>query len=637
MNTARPLSIGLISMPWMSPNIPSIQLATLGNALAAEGIQSRSYEFFLDYAAAIGLNLYNRLCEAGQFIDEYLFATHYYRSEASNDLSDFLRHRPSIGYGSEELEDQVIQAVDLVTSAFLVRLAEDTDWSGYDAVGFSLTISQTASSMALARLIKLKHPRLPIIFGGSSCAGVMGPSLMKICPYIDVVVSIEGELVLPELLRRIAHDGDIGDLKGISWRAGTEVITNPRSDTLYNYSESHHPLKFDAYFERKEDLGCSDRIETWLPFESSRGCWYGETNQCLFCGLHEIMEYRCRGWDSVLSELEHWSAQYKVSRFFSVDLIMPVSYYDSLLPEIKRRGHKWQIFYEIKANVRRSHVEALAAAGVRWIQPGIESLDSTILKLMNKGATVAQNIQLLKWCEELGIRVTWNIITGIPLEDPASYPRMKDLIRNLYHLFPPSGTSPFSLHRFSPYFSEPDRYQLKSRGAHPLYQYIFPVGQDLLDDLVYYHKYDVEQPVAPREYTLPVTEAVSEWKTAFSRKAKLAVGDVYDGSASILDTRWSATPTVYSLNQSEHTLYGFLDEAKPKHTLWERFSDVHPQAARQIAAAGGVQVLLSTWESRGLIVSIENRWLALGVSYTREGVAYRNAAVRAAAPIPYLK
>jgi ribosomal peptide maturation radical SAM protein 1 len=629
--------MALISMPWMSPNIPSIQLATLGSALAAEGIQSQAYEFFLDYAAAIGLNLYNRLCETGQFIDEYLFATHYYRSETGNDLSDFLRHRPSIGYGSEELEDQVIQAVDLVTSSFLVRLAEDTDWSGYNAVGFSLTISQTASSMALARLIKLRHPGLPIIFGGSSCAGVMGPSLMKICPYIDVVVSIEGELVLPELLRRIALNVDISDIKGISRRVGSEVITNPRSETLYNYSESHHPLKFDAYFERKKNLGCSDRIETWLPFESSRGCWYGETNQCTFCGLHEIMQYRGRPWDSVLSELEHWSAQYNVNRFFSVDLIMPVRYYDSLLPEIKRRGHKWQIFYEIKANVRRSHVEALAAGGVRWIQPGIESLDSTTLKLMKKGVTVIENIQLLKWCEEFGIRVTWNIITGIPMEDPTSYPRMKDLIKNLYHLFPPSGTSTFSLHRFSPYFTEPERYQLKSRGAHPLYQYIFPVGQDLLDDLVYYHKYDVEQPVAPREYTLPVTEAVVGWKEAFRRKAKLAVGDVYDGRASILDTRWSPTPTVYSLSIAEHTLYRFLDESKPKHTLWERFSDAHPEAAKEIADAGGIQDVLSEWESSGLIVGIENRWLALGVSYTREGVAHRNAVGRAVAPIPYLK
>ena len=633
---AKNLSIALISMPWMSPNIPSIQLATLSNALKQKGIESHSYEFFLDYAAVIGLNLYNKLCEAGQFIDEYLFATHYYRVEKGNDLSEFLRYRPSLGYDSEELEEQIILALDLTTAEYLERIAESTDWSQYNAVGFSLTISQTAASMALARLIKIKFPDLTVIFGGSSCAGPMGTALMRICPYVDVAVAIEGELVLPEIIRRLGEKKDITDLKGISWRENGEVKVNAPAEGTYSYTEFPQPLNFDSYFERKEKLDLNDKIETWLPFESSRGCWYGEKNQCAFCGLHEIMKFRGRNWSSVLNEMEYWFEKYAINRFFSVDLIMPLTYYDTLLPEISKRKHSWRIFYEIKANVKKAQVKKLAEAGVRWIQPGIESLDSGILKLMEKGVTTSQNIQLLKWCEELGIRVTWNIISGIPKEDPVAYSKMEELIPKIYHLMPPSGVSPFSLHRFSPYFKNPGQYGIKSLGANSLYKYIFPEAEEHLNDLVYYHQYGfVDQPPS-KEYTHSFAEAVSEWKKAWHNRCKLALGDVHDGLACIMDTRHTATPKIYPLNEPEFILYKYLDEAKLEKTLWRTFSETHPETASEIEKNGGIEKILTAWDQKGLIVNLDNKWLALAISYTKEGIASRNLLSKIATPIPYL-
>ena len=473
----------------MSPSIPSIQLATLGDALKREGIAAHSHELFLDYAASIGVGLYNRLSDAGRFIDEYIFASQYFREETGNDLREFRKHRRRFGLASRDLEEQVLDALAFLTDDFLHGFATRIDWSQYDAVGFSLTISQTASSMALARLIKLRFPELPIIFGGSSCAGPMGAAQLRICPYIDVVVRVEGESVLPELVRRLASGDPLDDLRGISFRRADHSLQSTSGDSPYSYVDRQQSLNFDAYFERKKQLGLDDSVETWLPFESSRGCWYGEKQQCTFCGLHEIMQYRGRNWESVISELEYLSEKHDINRFFSVDLIMPLSFYDTLLPEIARRGHDWSLFYEIKANVKRTHVEKLAAGGVRWIQPGIESLDTEILKLMKKGVSAVQNIQLLKWCTEFGIRVTWNVITGIPGEDPDAYIEMKKIMPLLYHLSPPSSSSPFQLHRFSPYFDRPQQYGLESLGAHAIYQYIFPIPKNDLDELVYHHSY----------------------------------------------------------------------------------------------------------------------------------------------------
>jgi len=630
------LTVGLISMPWMSPSIPSIQLATLSADLALAGIATEVHELFLDYAATIGVDLYNKLSDAGRFIDEYIFARHYFREETGNALQEFRRHRPRFGLRTREQEDQVLDALDYVTHDFLHNLAAHTNWSRYAALGFSLTISQTAASMALARLIKLRFPELPILFGGSACAGPMGTALLRICPYIDVVVRVEGEGLLPELVRRLAAERPLDDLPGISFRSQEQVVKSTPAGTPVRALDSRPPLQFDAYFARKQRLGLTEVVKTWLPFESSRGCWYGEKQQCTFCGLHEIMEYRGRTWEAVLAELELWSEKYDIQRFFSVDLIMPLSFYETLLPEIQARGHNWSLFYEIKANVRRIHVERLASGGVKWIQPGIESLDSEILKLMKKGVSAVQNIQLLKWCAEFGIRVTWNIISGIPGERPESYADMAKMIPWLYHLYPPSGASPFQLHRFSPYFDHPEDYGLTSGGANTLYQSIFPVPQADLDDLVYHHTYTLDRPEPLEVYTRSVVEAISAWQKAFQRPARLELSDVSDGGAWILDTRASVDPVHYRLTAAEFCFYRYLEEAKPEKTGWTQFVAEQPQAADEIEQVGSVHALLATWEEHGLIIRCDGKLLALAIRYDDRAVRGREHYEALASPIPYL-
>ena len=82
------------------------------------------------------------------------------------------------------------------------------------------------------------------------------------------------------------------------------------------------------------------------------------------------------------------------------------------------------LFYEVKANLRLQQVALLAAAGIDRIQPGIESLSDHVLKLMRKGTTALQNVQLLKWCREHGVKAEWNVLYGFPGELPEDYEAM---------------------------------------------------------------------------------------------------------------------------------------------------------------------------------------------------------------------
>ncbi len=638
MKTSNERLVGLISMPWVSTAMPSIQLAVLAAALTQEGITSESHELFLDYAARIGLDLYDTLSMSGGMVEEWLFAQHYFGPETGDTLAEFRNQcrvpRLRLRLGSDVSKEQIFDALFPVTANFLQELVTEIDWSRYDILGFSLTAWQLGPSMALARLIKKQYPGITIVFGGSQCAGPMGSAIMRICPYADLVVRVEGEPVLPELVRRIRNHQNLDDLPGTSWRDDDGNVVNNPKGLLHTDTNNRPHLRFDAYFDRLERLGIREQVNIWLPFESSRGCWYGQKTQCTFCGVQDI-EYRCSEWQHVLAELEDWYQSYGIKQFFATDLIIPRDFFNTLLPEIARRGHDWLFYYEVRADLKRTQVEALATAGVRWILAGIESLDQEILELMKKGVSPLQNIQLLKWSEEMSICVMWNFIFGFPGESAAAYTRIAEQIPLLFHLMPPMGGGPFLLHRFSLYFDHPERFGIEKLGPYPFYKYVFPVSAADLEDLAYFHRYTVKDSMSPsRVYMQPVEQAVRDWKAARKRGAVLAFYSSRDGGIEIVDTR-ILPETLYRLTSDEACLYRFLESARLEETLVTSFHRAHPTEAQSLVEKGGIETLLDDWRRSGLVISDHGRVLALAVNASEISKYQPDDAAEACLPFPY--
>jgi ribosomal peptide maturation radical SAM protein 1 len=608
--------VGLVSLPWMSPALPSIQLATLASALERDGIVSDVHELYVDYAARIGLNLYNTIGNMLGYFPEWVFSRHYYGPDQGDDLSAMIAQNPLAEISWPGFADVLPDALEPITNDFLDDAVEAVDWSLYDILGCSLTISQLGASMAFSRRIKLRYPDIAIVFGGSQCAGPMGRAILRICPYVDAVVQVEGELVLTDLVRRLRASESLEGLPGVCYRAGNgEVVSGP-SNGLYRGTSERLPLSYDAYFRRLIRLGLLNKMRPWLPFEGSRGCWYGQKIQCTFCGLHEIMEFRAWSPDAVLGELERLFARYGIGRFYAMDLILPREYLRTLLPEIASRGHDWIFFWEIKANMRREELEVLAAAGVRWIQPGIESLDADLLKLMKKGVSPLQNVLLLKWCQELGIFCGWNLLFGLPGETAASYERMAAMIPKLHHLKPPSGGGQFQLHRFSPYFDHPEQFGIRWTGAHPMYRYAFPVPQSDLDELIYLHDFAFIGDTHAVDSSI-VESAVREWRRAYQRGAVLTITVHADHSCRIEDTRdVDAPPRVHDLDAHETALYLSLDAGVRSSLAEESFRTACPEASRALERRGPVASLLERWLRDDLVLAVDGRLVSLGVRPT---------------------
>lgn len=439
----------------------------------------------------------------------------------------------------------------------------------------------------------------------------MGCALMELCREVDVVVHGEAEAVVGALVEAIAGRRNPASVPGISYRQAGAVHTNARS-ALHKLERKRGLLDFSSYFARVKHSKILTEHGVWVPFESSRGCWYGEKAQCTFCGLNEIIAYRERGSDGLLGELEHYADRYGVRNFFAVDLIMPRSFFSEFLPAVETADKGWTIFYEIKSNMRRVEIEQLSRAGVRWIQPGIESLDDHVLKIMRKGVSAAHNVQTLRLAQEQQVVASWNLITGFPREAASSYFSMAELFPKLHHLEPPVGLGDFEVHRFSPYFENPERLGVHLLGAFPTYRQVYPVEQSLLDRLVYRYAYELIEEPDPRlnQSRAAVRAAIEAWRTASKRQAGFSFTPT-DGGGLLRDSRTEGAYREITISAPQAALLDFLDEMRPAQRLAEGFAAHDRASFLAIERDSGLSDLIERWKDQAILIELSGYILAL--------------------------
>jgi len=143
------------------------------------------------------------------------------------------------------------------------------------------------------------------------------------------------------------------------------------------------------------------------------------------------------------------------------------------------------IFYEVKADLSEQDMAVLAKARVTRIQPGIESLATSTLKLMKKGTSAIQNVNFLKMAADYGVQPFWNLLVGFPGEGADVYKRYTEFLPSLVHLEPPSGVYPVRFDRYSPYHTQAKSYGLD---LHPMefYSFVYPFDESSLVDFAYY-------------------------------------------------------------------------------------------------------------------------------------------------------
>jgi ribosomal peptide maturation radical SAM protein 1 len=247
---------------------------------------------------------------------------------------------------------------------------------------------------------------------------------------------------------------------------------------------------------------------------------------------------------------------------------MDMRYFSEFLPKLSASGLDLRLFYETKSNLKRWQVRSLRDAGVVYIQPGIESLSTSILRLMRKGVTALQNIRLLKWCAEFGIHAYWNVIYGFPGEPPEEYNRMADLMKSLGHLEPPSLIR-LGIERFSPYHQRPQNFNLEITGPRPYYRFAYPCDEAALYDLAYSFDYRYADSQRPETYIGPIKQTIEEWRSNYDAGRSSLQYRKGPGFLIINDRRANLKPYDYRLGRIESSIYLACDGGATPKAIWE--------------------------------------------------------------------
>lgn len=624
-------TVALVYTPWGSFTRGSIALGILKQCVRSAGCSADVYYLNIDFAQKIGLQRYDHIARNSVLSAEWFFSRalsasagqelkndwHALKSTAegcrlANELTNLLG-------GSEEL---CIGLAGQIVPEFIEESLANIAWEKYDVIGFSVTFAQTQASLLLAQRLKQKYPEKMIVFGGANVDAGMGLQLLRAFPWIDYVVHGEAEESFPELLRNLFAGKRFHPVSGVSFRDGDRIVAGDHTaQPLARMDDSPVP-DYSDYIAAVKNAGIPAKFQVKLPFESSRGCWWGAKHHCAFCGLNrDSMAFRKKSPARVYDEILHLSREYECNKFYAVDNILDMLYFTELLPRLAERNLDLSIFYEVKANLSREQVRMLAASGIKAIQPGIESFNSELLRDMNKGVTAIQNIQLLKWCREEGIDVVWNILYGFPGEQARHYAGMPELLRSIAHLQPPLSVSPVIVERFSPYHSQREKYKLKLKAA-KVYSLLYPSEKMDLESFAYYFDTISDEAAdSSSDYIAPMLAVCSKWKAApatFVYEKGEGFSVLYDNRPLAPDAPAATRRIVLRGVQAD--IYAFCD----KHRSFKSILESCNKSGKSIDESR-LRDLLQVLVANKLMFEENDHYLALAVRKPRF-MAFRSAA-----------
>jgi ribosomal peptide maturation radical SAM protein 1 len=444
------------------------------------------------------------------------FPEWFFRQAAFPELPDnageyFARYFPAHDAAAERFRRAVLdrrQSIDLLLDAVIDRYG----LAAADVVGMTSMFFENNAVFAMARKLKERRPGIVTVMGGATCESPAGEEFERHVEALDYVCSGPALKSFPRLLGNLLRgEPRLNDrIDGVFSKANQGRGVGPIGEDL----DINAPVELDyePFLAALRESFPGHEIKAVLPFETSRGCWWGEHSHCTFCGLNKTtMGYRAMRPDLAV-ELIRSLFKYadRAAVLMCVDNILQRQYVKDVFPYLATPP-ALAIFYQLKANLTEREVAALAGARVKAITPGFESLSTATLKLMDKGVTAFHNLQVMKYCALHDVYPGWNLLVGSPGEGEETYEKYMRDLPALVHLPAPQGLFSIHFNRYSPYFVKAREYGLD---LEPLdfYEMVYPFGAAAIANIAY--------DFADRNLDAPYLEALGRWIDRLQEKLR---------------------------------------------------------------------------------------------------------------------
>lgn len=245
----------------------------------------------------------------------------------------------------------------------------------------------------------------PIILGGAGFS-IMPKQILNYL-HADMGIQGEGEMIFPELLRRIQSGKDYGSLPGLI-RPGVSTLLQ-RS---FHRNLDALPLPDPALLTRT----LSGAKDAPVPIQTRRGC----PMSCSYCSTPTIEGkiVRWRSPESIVEWMTRWVEQ-GFKRFYFVDntFNLPLFYASQLCQKIISAGidAQWRCIL-FPGGITPGLIELLAKAGCTEVSLGFESGSGHVLRRMHKHFETGEVRRASDLLRQHGIRRMGFLLLGGPGE-----------------------------------------------------------------------------------------------------------------------------------------------------------------------------------------------------------------------------
>ncbi len=453
---------------------------------------------------------------------------------------DLLRICYTYGDSKRDISPEEYALLQSRCKSFLKKMTEIVVSHRPKIIGFSNAFPSINALIALAKEIRKRLPDSIYVIGGTNCDGEIGVEIANSVEVFDYVFQGEADSAFPEFCHDYLENDVLPSTKLIDCGLQHDLDMVPIPDHGDFLEQCDMPIR-----------------EISLSFESSRGCWWGQKRQCKFCGESKASNgFRFKSTERMYNELLQTQRRCPdVKTFFSADSIMPNEYFNTLFPRLSDSLFNKHLVYHTRSNLNYRQLFQMKQAGIKTIFVGIESLSTRLLTIINKGTNALTCVRLLRDCRELDIAVFWSMLVGIPGDHGSDYEEQLRVIPFIQHLCP-THMCPIRLDRFSPYYVDPEAYEIEDVKPLSDYHYAFPESIDMTK-MAYY--FEGEYPSASREQPeilLPLKQQMDRWMERWMKDdiPELSLKWSHSKGYVVKDTRDCAKTATQVLDNEDHSL-----------------------------------------------------------------------------------
>ena len=277
-------------------------------------------------------------------------------------------------------------------------------------IGISVLTLNCGRAYELARKFKAADPDAVIVFGGIH--PTVATEEVLATGVVDIAVRGEGEETFRELVTLILQGKEFRGIDGISYVKDGMYIRN-QDRMMIQDLDMIPPFPYHLF---RKDL---DKYPNFSGIFGSRGCPY----KCTFCSSRSISgrKYRHHSVNRVIEEIKTLVRTYGQTSIFLMDDNIAVNkkHFKELCDSIIREGLHREAFFHGSLRGDNASDEVLDMAweaNFRILYYGLETGSEALMKVIDKGETVAEVADAIRRSASHGFSVGTTIIFGLPTE-----------------------------------------------------------------------------------------------------------------------------------------------------------------------------------------------------------------------------